>query len=125
MDTTELRELEVFLQNCYTSLENDLSGKVADYIPYLSKVPPSKFAISLCTVDGQTINIGDYNDTFCIQSCSKPFSYCYARKLHGRDKVHSYVGAGIVEDSIPDSEWEELNTKQQVYKDIMYDEIIV
>jgi len=92
MDSNELRELEIFLQNCYTSLESDHSGKVADYIPYLSKVLPSKFAISICTVGGDTIDIGDHKDTFCMQSCSKPFSYCYARKLHGREKVHSHVG---------------------------------
>jgi glutaminase len=59
MDSNELRELEIFLQNCYTSLESDRSGKVADYIPYLSKVSPSKFAISLCTVEGH-IDINFY-----------------------------------------------------------------
>ena len=69
-----------------TSLKSDLSGKVADYIPYLARVSPAKFSISICTVDGQVINIGDYEDSFCLQSCSKPFSYCYARKLHGKRK---------------------------------------
>ena len=92
MNNSEFRELEIFLTDCYNDLKNNLSGKVADYIPYLSKIPPSKFAISLCTIDGKIINIGDTKDEFCLQSCSKPFSYCYARKLHGRDKVHSHVG---------------------------------
>ena len=92
MDKTELRELELFLKDCYEDLKDDLSGKVADYIPYLSQISPSKFAISLCTIDGEVINIGDFADPFCLQSCSKPFSYCYARKLHGRKKVHSHVG---------------------------------
>ena len=92
MNKTELRELELFLKDCFEDLKDNLSGKVADYIPYLSNISPSKFAISLCTIDGEVINIGDTKDQFCLQSCSKPFSYCYARKLHGRDKVHSHVG---------------------------------
>ena len=92
MNNSEVRELEIFLTDCYNDLKNDLSGKVADYIPYLSNISPSKFAISLCTINGQIINIGDTSNEFCLQSCSKPFSYCYARKLHGRDKVHSHVG---------------------------------
>lgn len=92
MNQTELNELELFLKDCFESLKNNNSGKVADYIPYLSKIPPSKFAISLCTIDGKVINIGDTKEQFCLQSCSKPFSYCYARKLLGREKVHSHVG---------------------------------
>ena len=57
----ELRELETFLNDCYKSLKGDLSGKVADYIPYLAKVSPSKFAISICTVDGQVITVMHVN----------------------------------------------------------------
>ena len=68
MNQTELNELELFLKDCFESLKNNNSGTVADYIPYLSKIPSSKFAISLCTIDGKVINIGDTKEQFCLQS---------------------------------------------------------
>lgn len=34
-------------------------GKNADYIPALANVDPEKFAISICSVDGQKLNLGD------------------------------------------------------------------
>ena len=51
----------------------------------------NKFAISVCKVNEQ-INIGDINDHFCFQSCSKPLSYCIAHDMFGRDELHKKVG---------------------------------
>ena len=69
------------------------SGNVASYIPQLAKVPPNKFGVSICTVDGQTFSIGDVNDSFCIQSCSKPVTYGLALEAHGQDTcVRAWVG---------------------------------
>lgn len=68
------------------------TGKVADYIPQLGKVDPSKFAVSFCSIDGQRFSIGDMNDFFCIQSCSKPINYCLAIEEHGLEKVKRHVG---------------------------------
>ena len=87
MDKTELRDIEIFLNDCYSNLKDDLSGKVADYIPQLAKILPSKFAISICTIDGEVINIGDHSEPFCIQSCSKPITYCFALEERGDTKV--------------------------------------
>ena len=49
-------------------------GKVADYIPALAAVDPSRFGIALATVDGQTFGSGDWRMPFSIQSVSKAFS---------------------------------------------------
>jgi len=68
------------------------SGKVADYIPGLAKVSPHKFGIAITTIDGQRYNIGDTNEDFCIQSCSKIINYCLALEKHGEKKVHEHVG---------------------------------
>lgn len=92
VDKTELDELVGFMKDNYKALKDVHGGKVADYIPYLAKVPKDKFAISLCTVDGVVRSIGDFIDPVCLQSCCKPFCYCYARMLHGKQVVHSYVG---------------------------------
>ena len=83
---------EELLQEIYNIVKNNNNGKVADYIPELGKVNPNNFGISVCTVDGKMFNIGDFNSDFCLQSTSKPFSYCIAREILGSKKVHNHVG---------------------------------
>ncbi len=79
-----------------TDIYNDIcevkAGKVADYIPQLAKVDPNKFAISVCTVDGQVFHIGDSAERYCIQSTCKPINYCIALEENGEDVVHEHVG---------------------------------
>ena len=60
-------------------------GKVADYIAPLAKVSPDKYAISVCTIDGQKINIGDYKEKFSIQSISKVFALAMCLSIKGDD----------------------------------------
>ncbi len=50
------------------------AGKVADYIPALANVDPRKFAITIATVDGQTVSTGDSEEPFSVQSISKVFT---------------------------------------------------
>lgn len=50
------------------------SGKNASYIPALAAVNPDLFAISICTIDGQKLNIGQHDVKFCLQSTSKIIS---------------------------------------------------
>ncbi len=85
-------DLEKFLNDIYYDVSKNSNGKLADYIPQLAKVNPDLFAISVCDVNGDFINIGDYNIDFCLQSCSKPLSYCIAHELLGKDYVHDRVG---------------------------------
>lgn len=49
-------------------------GKVADYIPELSKVEPNKFAMSLLTMTGEYFETGVFNEKFSLQSIAKVFS---------------------------------------------------
>lgn len=60
-------------------------GKVADYIPPLAKVSPHKFAISVCTVDGEKYNIGDYTEKFSIQSISKVLTFSMLAPMVGEE----------------------------------------
>ncbi|NKB47232.1 MAG: glutaminase A [Legionellales bacterium] len=68
------------------------SGHIANYIPELAKADPTKFAVSLCTVDGQQFSIGDTNSGFCVQSICKPFIYNTALEQLGETKVHQHIG---------------------------------
>ena len=85
-------ELKDIITNIFENLINNNDGKVADYIPQLAAVDPNKFAISVCYVNGKSINLGDFKDNFCLQSCSKPLSYCIARELNNTDYIHQHVG---------------------------------
>mgnify|MGYP000421190461 CR=1 FL=1 len=47
------------------------SGKVADYIPALARVPLERFGIAVRTVGGECLVAGDADERFSIQSVSK------------------------------------------------------
>ena len=83
---------EKFINEIYSEIHKNKSGSLADYIPQLAKVNPDLFAISVCNIKGEIINVGDFNIDFCLQSCSKPLSYCIAHELLGKDYVHDRVG---------------------------------
>ena len=85
-------EVEDIINEIYNKLKDNNDGNVATYIPQLANIDPNKFAISVCLVNGKTINIGDTTDDFCLQSCSKPLSYCIARELSNLNDVHKHVG---------------------------------
>lgn len=84
--------MKEIIKKLYDELKEYNGGNVADYIPELAKVDPNKFSISVCKINGEQFNIGDSDDYFCLQSCSKPLSYCIAHDLLGRDKLHKKVG---------------------------------
>ena len=48
--------------------------------------------MSVCTVDGQRFTLGDVNEPFTIQSCSKPFTYGINVDKLGQEVVDKYIG---------------------------------
>ena len=84
--------MEKAIEEIYNEIKDLNEGNVADYIPELAKVDANKFAISICTINGERFDIGDSDDYFCLQSCSKPLSYCVAHDIFGRDALHEKVG---------------------------------
>jgi glutaminase len=67
-------------------------GAVATYIPELAKANPDWFGISVVTTDGQSLDVGDSQQLFTIQSISKPFVFGLALEDHGREHVLTKVG---------------------------------
>lgn len=59
------------------------AGRVADYIPALSRVDPRKFGIAIMMCDGETACAGDVEELFSIQSVSKVFTLTLALERVG------------------------------------------
>ncbi|MCO4098038.1 MAG: glutaminase A [Gemmatimonas sp.] len=72
-------------------LENR-SGDQARYIPPLAEVNPEQFGVSIVTVDGQQLELGDSLTDFSIQSTCKPFNYALALEDAGEEIVHRHIG---------------------------------
>ena len=66
-------------------------GKVAQYIPALSKINPNQYSISVCDLEGNEFSIGDSDKRFTIQSISKVFTLAMASK-HLGDNLWDFVG---------------------------------
>ncbi len=66
-------------------------GKLASYIPELSKVNPDKLGIHLLTTEFEHYCAGDSNEKFSIQSIAKVFSLVLAFKELG-EKLWQRVG---------------------------------
>ena len=71
--------------------END-RGTVPDYIPELARQDPDAFGLSVCSLDGQRLSLGEAHDPFCLQSVVKPLNYALALALSGENQVHRHVG---------------------------------
>ncbi|GAB0097014.1 Glutaminase [Sergentomyia squamirostris] len=80
------------IEEIYWRCKSNMDGKVASYIPQLSRVNPDYWGVSICTIDGQRFGIGDVNIPFTLQSCSKPLTYAIALEKLGQEMVHEYVG---------------------------------
>ena len=90
-----MQEMQHILQEIFTHTKTNTSGNVADYIPQLASVDPEQYGVAFCDVEGNVCSFGDAQVDFCLQSCSKPLTYCLARKLQNAqraDTVHAHVG---------------------------------
>ena len=85
-------QLPIELQAVYQKYRSLDQGKVADYIPELTKADPRWFGIAIATIDGDVFECGDSAQAFTIQSISKPFAYGLALEDHGVDHVLSKIG---------------------------------
>ena len=66
-------------------------GKVASYIPQLSKVNAAQFGMAIYCLDGRTFSIGAAEQKFSLQSVTKLFSLALAFSREG-DAIWSRVG---------------------------------
>ena len=73
-------------------MKDNNEGNVASYIPQLAKYSNKHWAVSICTVDGQRLSLGDVNTSFTLQSVSKAFTYGFCLQHLGHEHVHKFIG---------------------------------
>jgi len=92
INTARFMDFEKILPElCTHARERIGKGKVASYIPALARVPPHRFGMTLCGVEGSCFRVGDSEERFSIQSISKVFSLSLAMGLAG-DELWRRVG---------------------------------
>jgi glutaminase len=84
--------IQVYLDDLLKRLAPLHEGELANYIPELTNADPSWFSISMVTMDGVAYSTGDSEQTFTIQSISKPFVFATALADRGVDFVGGKVG---------------------------------
>lgn len=84
--------IQSYLEGLHKKLAGISIGQVASYIPELTRADPNGFGICLVTLDGVAYAVGDSEQTFTIQSISKPFVYATALADRGREFISAKVG---------------------------------
>ena len=84
--------LKLYLEQLHTRIQALNSGKVATYIPALAEANPAHFGICIVTADGYRYAVGDCEQSFTVQSISKPLTYAMALADRGREAVVAKVG---------------------------------
>ena len=85
----EVREAAL---EAYERYRSTTDGAVADYIPALAAASPDLFGISLVGVRGRSLDVGDSDATFSIQSVSKPFVFALVCEELGYDAARQRLG---------------------------------
>lgn len=86
-----MSDLQALIETLHEQYKDLDEGHIADYIPELAKADRNWFGISIVTTDGDVYQIGDAQQTFTVQSASKPFTYGMALEDNGRDAVMAKV----------------------------------
>jgi glutaminase len=84
--------LATYLKRLHRKHAGCADGRVASYIPELTRADPAWFGIAVATIDGQVYEIGDTRREFTIQSISKPFAFALALQDQGADAVLAKIG---------------------------------
>ncbi len=85
------KSLIAFLRELHCKYRDLRDGKVYVSEPGLVEINPDSFAICVATVDGEVYCVGDWEESFLIQSISKVFAYGLALEDKGRDYVLTKV----------------------------------
>ncbi len=85
-------EVRALLAEAYQRFAPIEDGRVADYIPVLAAASPKLFGLALADVEGQVFWEGDADQTFSIQSLSKPFVFALVCQFLGGGRAREMIG---------------------------------
>jgi glutaminase len=85
-------DINKVIKEAHAKFKGVKEGKNADYIPYLAKVDPNLYGITIVTMDGKVYDIGDTKYEFGIQSISKVFTLAMALEERGAEVVKDSIG---------------------------------
>ena len=88
-----ISQIKEVAQQAYNEVKGQTGGKNADYIPYLANIDSKLFGLSICLMNGRTINIGDTDYRFGIESVSKVHTAILILRQYGAQKVLDMIGA--------------------------------
>ena len=103
--------IEDWLQRLHARHQGKDHGKLASYIPELTKANPNHFGVVLTAADGQSYAVGDADALFTIQSISKPLVYGLALEDHGTDGVLRRVGVEPTGEAFNSIVMDEMNNR--------------
>ncbi len=89
----DFKNFASFVTNLYNRTLQNTEGKPSNYIPELSSVSPDSYALSVCTVDGQRFNIGDYTKKYLARETANPINYALSLQEKDEKTVHEHVGS--------------------------------
>ncbi|RUS47135.1 glutaminase A [Cohnella sp. AR92] len=93
MTTADWQRLETSLPAWVSECRGyTAQGKVASYIPELSKAPKDALGITIMSSDGRSVSAGDSELAFTMQSISKVFTLILALMDNGEEAVFRKVG---------------------------------
>ena len=80
------------LKKIYEKVKNmKQKGKNADYIPDLKIANPNIYGFSICNINGDIVNFGNYDTEVAIESVSKVFTLALALNMYNVDKLISHI----------------------------------
>lgn len=91
--TIKISEIRQAAQQAYDECKDIKGGANANYIPFLANVNSDLFGLSITLLDGTTINIGDTEYKFGIESISKVLTAILVLKQYGAEAVLDKIGA--------------------------------
>ena len=81
------------VEEAYAECKDITGGHNADYIPFLANINPNLFGLSVTLLDGTTVNVGDTEYKFGIESVSKVLTAILVLKQYGAEAVLKQIGA--------------------------------
>lgn len=80
------------VKEIFRKVEGNTGGEIDESLPHPDTGGDPAYAVSVCTIDGQLLQLGNHDLSFSIQSISKAVNYAIAREEVGRQKLHEHVG---------------------------------